>query len=241
MFYLLAANGLFVCRNHQFFQSCVPSGAGPGELTGQEAFVDIRYPRIPRRLLELTVGFFAKVGKSYNAEAVVMIAWDDGNKKVYLIVPRQRAIVYQGHYGTWPLGVEYEVPLDLPDGHFIFGDIHSHVDMAAYSSKTDQHDEEYRPGLHIVVGRIQTEPPEFHVEVIVDGMRFEVDRNMVLEGYRRRANTSNGYLNQVEIETVHTVQGYWSDDGHGKRVYVPYRENYTRADSVSDGEIIAIE
>ena len=65
MFYLLAANGLFLCRNHPFFQSCVPAGSGPGELATQEAFFDIKYPKVPRHLLELTVGFFAKLGKKY--------------------------------------------------------------------------------------------------------------------------------------------------------------------------------
>ena len=53
MFYLLAANGLFMCRNHQFFQSCVPAGSGPGELAGQEAYIDFKYLEFPLRLLKI--------------------------------------------------------------------------------------------------------------------------------------------------------------------------------------------
>ena len=241
MFYLLSANGLFVCRNHQFFQSCVPAGSGPAELVDQEAFLDYQYPKVPRRLLELTVGFFAIVGRKYNAEAIVMLVWDHRNEKVYLLVPRQRSSVYQGNYGTWPIGVEYDVPVNLPDGHFIFGDIHSHVGMAAYSSQTDKHDEKNRPGLHIVVGRIQAEPPEFHIEVIVDGLRFKVDQDMVMEGYHRRAAISNKCLKQVEIENLHAIQGYWINDGHGKSVYVPFRDHYPEAVAVHSDEIVTIE
>jgi hypothetical protein len=69
----------------------------------------------------------------------------------------------------------------------LIGDIHSHVDGAAYASGIDKADEAYRPGLHIVVGRIREEPPEFHCAVTADGMRFPVkDIGLVLEDYQRR-------------------------------------------------------
>jgi hypothetical protein len=241
MFYLVAANGLFVCRNHRFFQSCVPAGSGPGELAEQEAFFDIHYPKVPRRLLELTVGFFSTVGQKHNAEAIVLIAWDNSKNKVYLIVPRQRPMVYQGYYGTSAVGVEYEVPVNLPKDHFIYGDIHSHVGMAAFSSPTDKYDEKNRPGLHIVAGRIHLEPPEFHVEVIVDSVRFKVDQDRVMEGYIRREPVPKDYLKQVEIKTLHAINGYWMDNGNGKHDYVPFRDNYTEAVSVHNNEIVTIE
>ena len=113
--------------------------------------------------------------------------------------------------------------------------------MAAYSSQTDKHDEKNRPGLHIVVGRIQSEPPEFHIEVIVDGMRFKVEQNMVLEDYRKRAKVSNEYLNQIDIENVNAIRGYWINDGNGKSIYVPFRDHYPEAVAVQDEEIVIIE
>jgi hypothetical protein len=241
MFYLLAANGLFLCRNHQFFQSCVPASAGPGELAQQRVFLNFQYPKLSRRLLELTVGFFASVAKNYNAEAVVMMAWNRHDRKTYLIVPRQRASVYKGYYGTWPIGVEYEVPLSLPDGHFIFGDIHSHVNMSAFSSQTDQHDEKNRPGLHLVIGKIHVEPPEFHAEAIVDGRRFKVGCDMVLAGYRQRAPVSKKYLKQVEIETLQAIQGYWINKGNNENVYVPLRKNFSAVKAAHDDKIVTIE
>jgi len=241
MFYLLAANGLFICRNHQFFQSCVPAGAGPGELAGQAAYVDFKYPKVPGRLLEITVGFFADIGQHYNAEAIVMIVWDNRNQKVSLIVPRQKARIYQGYYGTCPLGVEYAVPVNLPDDHFILGDIHSHVGMAAFSSNIDKQDEKNRPGLHIVVGRIHMEPPEFHAELILDGMRFKVEPDMVLEDYLQRAPVSEKYLKQVEIETVYTIQGHGNNPINLKTVYDPFRGGFAKSGAFSNDEIMMIE
>ena len=241
IFYLLAANGLFLCRNHPFFQSCVPADAGPGELARQEAFFDIQYPKIPRRLLELAVGFFAKIGQFYNAEAITMIGWDNGNKRVYLIVPRQRSSIYQGYYGVYPLGVEYEVPMHLPNDHVIIGDIHSHVGMAAFSSQTDQHDEKNRPGIHIVIGRIHEEPPEFHVEVTVDGMRFKVDQDMILEGYLQRAPISEKYIKQVEIQTLDTIQGPWINNNNDLNIGRPVRNPHNAAGVVQNDDLVTID
>lgn len=211
-FYLLAQDGLFFCRNSRFFQSCVPARSGPGELASQEAFLDIQYPKIPQPLLELAVGFFEQIKQRHGSEAALLLDWDYRAKQVRLLVPRQRCTVYQGYYGTYPAGVHYELPAELPEDSFIFGDIHSHVDGPAYASVTDKDDEHHRPGLHIVVGRIREEPPDFHIEATVDGMRFEVDPDHVLEGYRRRTAVSEKYLDQVEIVNLAASRNDWNKD-----------------------------
>jgi proteasome lid subunit RPN8/RPN11 len=198
-FYLLSADGLFLCRNSQFFRSCTPARNGPSELANQETFLEVQYPKIPQALLELSVGFFAQLSEKYDCEAAVLLAWDYRRKQVQLLVPKQRCTVYQTYYNTYPIGVYYELPTKLPEGIIIFGDIHSHVDGAAYASVIDKHDEQHRPGLHIVVGRIREEPPEFHIEATVDGKRFKVDEEQVLEGYGRRAKVSKKFLDQVEL------------------------------------------
>lgn len=214
-FYLLSQDGLFLCRNSRFFQSCVPAGSGPGELAGQDAFLDFQYPKIPQPLMEFAVGFFEQIKQRYGSEAALLLAWDYRTKQVRLLVPRQRCTVYHSYYGTYPIGVHYELPAELPEDSFIFGDIHSHVDGSAYASATDKEDEHHRPGLHIVVGRIGEEPPEFHIEATVDGMRFEVDQDHVLEGYRRRTAVSEKYLDQLEIIDLTASQSDWDNNFKG--------------------------
>lgn len=54
------------------------------------------------------------------------------------------------------------------------------------------------------MGRIDEEPPEFHCEVIADGMRFRVPNlDLILEGYheRRPDEVPARWLDQVAIET----------------------------------------
>lgn len=186
-FYLLSSDGLFLCRNTPFFRSCVPVEKSPSELAKQEPFLKLSYPRIPRRLMEQVVGFFDIVGERYASEAGVLIAWNSSTGAVEIVVPDQVGYVGTSYYGKpYPLDLEYEVP-SLPPHLVLIGDIHSHVDGPAYASYTDKSDETHRPGIHLVIGRILDEPPQFHCEATADGFRFKVrDLSMILEGYHRR-------------------------------------------------------
>jgi len=202
VFYLLTADGLFLCRNHPFFRSCVRAPRWPTELARHEPLLAVNYPKLSRRLMERVVGFFDRVAQLHTSEAGVLLAWDPTAKRVRAIVPDQVATVNRTRWGdTYPIGLEYEAPANLPADWTVIGDVHSHVDAAAYASYVDQHDETHRPGLHIVVGRIQYEPPDFHVEAVVDGTRFTVQPDRVIGGYQRRnMNVPAAWLDKVTIK-----------------------------------------
>lgn len=202
-FYLLSQKGLFLCRNHPFFTSCVPSDRWPGELAEQKPFLKYDYPRLPRRLIELVVGFFDIIGRRLSSEAAVLLVWDRNRKRIDLVVPDQTGTVRTSYYGErCPLDLHYEIPSFTPH-QMLIGDIHSHVDGPAYASWTDRADEAYRPGLHLVVGRIRDEPPEFHCAVTADGVRFRVnDLGLVMEDYRARRHDAvpEEWIAKVKVE-----------------------------------------
>lgn len=203
VFYRLAANGLFVCREHPFFRSCVPAPEWPSELAELRTSLEPRYPKVPRRLFELIVGFFEQIGEKHGAEAGVLLAWDSQARVVRPIVPPQTATVSRSSWSgrCYPIGLHYEVPDTLPPGWTLLGDVHSHVDEPAYSSGTDEHDEKHRAGLHIVVGRITREPPDLHVAAVVDRTRFRLAPELVIEGYEsRRRKVPARWLEQVQVK-----------------------------------------
>jgi PRTRC genetic system protein A len=202
VFYLLAADGLYLCRNNEFVRSSVLVSHGPSELADHQSALTLHYPKLPRRLLEKVVGFAARVGQLHGAEAGVLLAWDRGRRRYRLIVPEQAATVSRGWFGdVYPIGLHYEVPAELPPGWVLVGDVHSHVNEGAYSSGTDKADETHRAGLHVVIGRINREPPEFHVEAVVDGTRFRVPESVVFAGYRRRRlRVPQEWLDKVRVE-----------------------------------------
>jgi PRTRC genetic system protein A len=165
MFYLMTRDGLFICRNHEWFSSCAPAKKGPSELEDQKPFIDLKYPMVPRALIERALGFFHLVFKDRKAESALILVWNRQTGKMELVCPKQKV--------SWG-SVKYDIP-DLPPHLALIGDIHSHCDFAPKASYTDEGDEINRPGLHIVAGYIDKEPPEFYCAVMADGQRFEVD------------------------------------------------------------------
>ena len=202
VFHLLTSDGLFLCRNHPFFRSSAQVSSGPSELDGHRPFIKLNYPKIPRQMFERAIGFFDRVGSEHGAESAVLFGWNRKTEKVQMIVPPQRALVGEGYNGEpFPINVWYDLP-PLPDELIIFGDAHCHVEGPAYASKTDMDDDAERPGLHIIVGCIDQEPPEIQVDVTVDQSRFHVKNpSAVIEGYHRRRceEIPNQWMDCVEI------------------------------------------
>lgn len=225
-FYLVAQEGLFKCRNHEFFESCVKVETGPSELASQHNFVRLSYPKLPQVLIERAVGFFHLIAKKQNSEAAALFVWNRQSGQVELLIPDQIGI--NGSPSQWspkgyPLDVKYKIPKDLPGHLMLIGDIHCHVDGGAYASGTDEFDEKHRAGIHIVVGHIYTEPPDFFCEVVADGQRFEAkDMKLVWEGYeKRRANeVPQEWIDKVKLQekkystTYDGGMGYTGGMGH---------------------------
>lgn len=204
VFHLLTRDGLFLCRNHPFFRSSVRVDQCPSELAAHQPFLKLHYPKLPQRLVEQVVGFFSIVGRQYASEAAVLLAWNKTAELVVPVVPEQTGIVCQGWSGNpFPMELHYEIP-PLPPHQTLIGDVHSHVDGSAYASSMDKADEEYRAGLHIVIGRLQEEPPEFHCEVTVDGARFHVrDLAALIGGYQRRREREvpQAWLDKLSVKS----------------------------------------
>ena len=186
-FFALAGDGLFLCRNTRFYRSCVRARRPPAELAPQRESLVVNFPKIATSLLEQAVGFFDWAYRERGAESILLLAWNETRQEVELIAPDQVASSYRNARGeAWAMSVRYEFPHPLAEDLTIFADAHSHCEMSAHASYQDQVDEEQFNGLHIVAGRLDQEPPQWHVEAAVDGARFAVDQKLVFEGYRRR-------------------------------------------------------
>jgi hypothetical protein len=208
VFHLLGRDGVFRCRNHAFFRSCVPAPSFPRELAPIVPSLQLSYPRLPQPLIETIVGFFDIIAERSGSEAAVLLVWNQATECIEPWVPPQSGTVMESWQGSpFPIDLQYEIP-PLPPGYLLIGDVHSHVDGPAFASQTDRADEVHQPGLHLVVGRIRNEPPQFHCDVMVDGTRFQVrDLSLVLEGYgkRRRNAVPDGWLDCVSTKP-------WSND-----------------------------
>ncbi len=219
-FYWLTRNGLYICRSHAFFSSDAPAKRMPGSLAAHEPACEVRFPRLGAAALEYVVGFFGEVYLRHGAEAVVLLLWDLQRKRYRICVPPQRAGVWKSYRGPpCAIDVTYEIPTPLPPSHLLIGDIHSHADLAAYSSGTDTHDERFRDGVHVVVGRIDRDPPEFHLEMAADGFRFKLDFDHFFRGYQaRRRDIPAAWLDKVQVD-VHRSSWVTSYDDDSTYAY----------------------
>ena len=208
-FYLLTQNGPFLCRNHPFFTSDVPTRRAIRALAEHSPTAAVRYPLVKPSTLETIVGFFWRVYQVHGSEAVILLLWDLQERRYRLLVPPQEASVWQARSGRRsPQDVRYRVPA-LPPGQLLVGDIHSHGHMAAFTSHQDAMDEIHRDGVHAVVGRIEDEPPEFHVELAIDGHRFELGFDQLFEGYHRRRHfVPRKWLDQVQVRVEGSYELY---------------------------------
>ena len=220
--YLLTSTGLFLCRNHRFFRSCVPAPSWPTELAAHQPSLELEYPPIPREQFERLVGFFARVGERHGAEAAALVLWDAKTERITLHIPEQVASVSKTWSGRLqPIDLHYEIPLNLAPELSVIGDIHSHVDEPAYASHTDKQDEQHSPGVHLVVGKISREPPQFHAECVVDGFRFVIKSQAVVEAYEsRRDDVPAEWFDRLKVETLEPYSGQWSpSDSYGNDTY----------------------
>lgn len=214
MFYLLTRDGLFICRNHPWFQSIARAKSGPSNLQEQKAEVSLSYPRLPRALVEKAVGFFLRIYEQHHWEAAVLIIYNRQTQQVELLCPEQDC-----SFGS----VNYKIPTDLPHHLVLLGDFHSHCNFSPTPSGTDEADEMHRPGIHLIIGNLKggwgeekKKGGEFHCEVVVDSTRFVVnDLSLVMEAYHQPdSEFPQEWLAKVkEKKYTYSYGGY--DSGYG--------------------------
>jgi hypothetical protein len=202
-YYLLTRSGLFIGRNTTLMQSLAPARKCPAELAAQQPFLRMRCPRIPAGLVSLILAFFKTVAFRFGAEAAVLLVLDEARQEIRPLVPRQRSTVGIGYDGRpYPIRLRYDAPPMAHTRLRIIGDVHSHVFDAAYASSVDVSDEDHRPGLHLVAGRLDRNRPQWHAEYVVDGTRFPLDPKSVMDvDARGGADVPRRWLGRVRIET----------------------------------------
>jgi hypothetical protein len=200
---------MFLCRNEAFWESDVPTTRHPRGLAQHGAYCRPRFPPLGTAALEYVVGFFDHVYRVHQAESVVLLLWNALRSRYRLWVPQQETKVWESSSGIRAaVDVAYQIPVPLPAGHLLVGDIHCHCDFGAYSSGTDKYDEKYRDGVHVIVGHVEREPPEFHLELSVDGYRFALEFGHLFRGYRRRRRiVPQRWLEQIKVRVQRPV---WS-------------------------------
>jgi hypothetical protein len=168
--FIVARDGLYL-RKHSLLGTSQVHVDGARHLPEASEYLEYELPKLPAELMGQVVGFFAAIWRTWHSEAMVLLTWD--GSAFGLIVPEQQA--------DWGSVQHRLKPADVPAGVQLLGTIHSHADMTAFHSGTDEIDEVDVDGLHIVVGEVDRDRPSFSAAVVIDGRRFSAAPSMVFE------------------------------------------------------------
>ena len=137
-------------------------------------------PKIPYTLMVQALSLFRAMmhrGKGRRpTEALVHVYWDKLQQQYFIYIPKQ--LVSHASVDAW---LDNEALQDS-DRYIHYADLHSHNQMPAVFSKTDDHDE--RPTrVYMVVGRLDRYFPEITVRISNGGHFWEIPPEEVLEPF----------------------------------------------------------
>lgn len=133
-------------------------------------------PRLPTALVADIFAFFRQVYENHKSEAIVLVHYSEAEHIFLLSCPKQ---LVDGS------GVHHYDATERFDGYLLVGSVHSHADMSAIHSCTDQEDEEQFDGVHCIIGRFDTDYVEIRCSLVMNGTRFSVAPKHVFEGITR--------------------------------------------------------
>lgn len=171
--YVAGGNGLFKIVRNSFYSACVKLGGIPSLAEIQEE-AELHVPVLPLTLFRQVEAFFVAVYAQHQSEAVVLLYCNPNEKEWRVVVPPQYV---RG------LHVEYDLNAlpKAPAGLELFGTIHSHADIKAFHSGTDDADECHFDGLHVTVGNVDQPIRTYSCRWMLAGRAFKADLAGVVE------------------------------------------------------------
>jgi len=159
------SNGTYRYADNQMYSAVikVPTPYGGDEL--QEQIVSIKLPKIPYSMFDKIYEFFKYIYKKHKAEVAVLLWYNFNTKEWETEVPKQTV---GGGSVNYTRDEEWANDM-IQKGFICVGTIHSHCEMSAFHSGTDDHDEYNFDGVHITIGKVLS-GPEFAQRFIVKTM-----------------------------------------------------------------------
>jgi proteasome lid subunit RPN8/RPN11 len=186
--FVVAHDGLYL-RKQSLLGLSQTKVDGVEHLQAEKEFVEYALPKVPADLMARVVGFFRSVYRERRTEALVLLLWRaDGFD---LFVPEQQVSM---------ASVKHRLDESaLADDLRVIGSIHSHGAFGAGASSIDADDEASFDGLHVVVGDFDRRRQTYSAAIAVDGQRFDVRPNAVLERPRRLIEPPDDWLRRVKL------------------------------------------
>ena len=220
-YYVVAGNGFFLTRRTDLYTATVPVGGGVPGLRPQEARLDLRLPRrLPRPMIESALGFFRAVWDRWEGEAILVVFYAPptaGRPVRYRLAAPPQKIRGRMEHGRFraELRLEYGACPRPGDEWRKLGTFHSHGSLGARHSMIDEVDERWETGLHVTAGHVKASPPEFEAAFVVNGARFPIPVDDVLERTRAARGWPKAWMERIEV-----IEERWEHGAHAESGYL---------------------
>jgi hypothetical protein len=215
--YVLGRDGLCLERSTPMYRSIVKVDGPIPFLEEHPEQCQLHCGKIPSEMLQQMVGFFQAAYRKHGGEAALILLFYPETGRFAWHCPKQAVEMYSfwGRYYAED-SIEYENPLTLPEGAVQFGDAHSHTGPAS-PSLVDHNDEAHLDGLHIIVGYIKSQSPSWHIDFCMDGNRFAVPPELILEAIPESPfpEPSEEWMDQIQL--IYPASYYKNQASSNKR------------------------
>ncbi len=173
-YYIVAGDGLYIHKPVHYGHVIVPieKAANLPEL-GAPAVLFKQIPKIPTAMLGQAWSFFRDVFNEQKTEAMLDITWHrEHGYRFY--VPQQDNTT--GHVNA------RRNPAHYSPGWRLVATIHSHCNFAAFHSGTDKADAAKLDGLHMTIGHVDTDHPQWAAMIAIGGNTWDLKLDEVTDG-----------------------------------------------------------
>jgi PRTRC genetic system protein A len=179
-----------------------PTGLDPAE----KGMVVHAFTPIPMTLVSRILATFRRVYNDHHSEFIVMLEWDDENKTWAIGRPKYQTI--------GPAYLKYDQ--QSPNA----GTVHSHCQMSAFFSGTDDAHEKDQPGVYLVFGSVASKKPSMVASITGCGERYTLKIPDVPDAYLDREIPDDEYnwwmeTCQIKSKIEHLKYGYFMLDVEG--------------------------
>lgn len=226
---VVAEDGHYLERRTPMFATCTRATGRLIGLAPHEESCTLFTGKVPRLMVRAMLAYFRDAYRIHEGEAALVLLYHPERGTFRWVCPDQTVEVSKTWRGMVASDfIRYDMPLEVPDGYVIFGDAHSHADMPARPSGTDKDDEEFKDGLHIIVGRIDRVPQhQYHVDFVMDGQRFNLPPESVLEdgGCVPLAKSPKSWLGKIRLKTRASRPTWFFPEPNDRRGNRSYRDD----------------
>ncbi len=201
IYYIVGKNGIYLKKKLGIMESLIPIDKIP-DLQDVPCSAVIHIPKLPAILFAKVYEFFKAVYEEHKSEAVILLFYNQKTEKFKVVVPPQKV---SGAACDYNKGMTIK-------GMNMIGTIHSHANMSAFHSGTDDADEKVFDGLHITIGNIGDEYPSISTSVVANGFRQMYANTEYILGiedinYKKPATTNAyGYTYLANFDSTKRVK-----------------------------------